>query len=95
MIDEIESQDRLITAISSKANPAMLLPTTYQEVLKSPNKKEWVEAIDKELASLIKEDIFEYVNLRQALAQVPHESILSTKLVFVKKPDRYKARLVA
>ncbi|MBW0464738.1 hypothetical protein O181_004453 [Austropuccinia psidii MF-1] len=69
MIDEIEGQDRLITAISSEENTAMLLPTKYQEELKSPNKKELVEAINEELASMIKEDVFENVNLKQALAQ--------------------------
>ncbi|MBW0497894.1 hypothetical protein O181_037609 [Austropuccinia psidii MF-1] len=72
MIDEIENQDRLITAISFEANPAMLLPTTYQGAVKSPNRKGWVEAINKEFASMIKEGVFENVDLKEALSEVPH-----------------------
>ncbi|MBW0484572.1 hypothetical protein O181_024287 [Austropuccinia psidii MF-1] len=83
MIDEIENQDRLITAISSEANPAMVLLTTYQEALKSLNRKGWVEAIDKELARMIKEDIFENVDLKEALAEfAPTPTLNALRLLF-------------
>ncbi|MBW0506038.1 hypothetical protein O181_045753 [Austropuccinia psidii MF-1] len=95
MIDEIISQDKLITEISSATNLNVMLPTTYQEAIKLNERDEWIGAINDELESMLKEDVFETVELKRALAEVPHESILSTKWVFVKKPERYKARLVA
>ncbi|MBW0478110.1 hypothetical protein O181_017825 [Austropuccinia psidii MF-1] len=41
------------------------------------------------------EGVFKLIDLKHALSIVPHDSILSTQWVFVKKPERYKARLVA
>ncbi|MBW0576385.1 hypothetical protein O181_116100, partial [Austropuccinia psidii MF-1] len=41
------------------------------------------------------EEVFIMKNLKDALKEVPCESILSTKWVFVRKPERFKARLVA
>ncbi|MBW0543150.1 hypothetical protein O181_082865 [Austropuccinia psidii MF-1] len=95
MINEITNQDKLITEISSTTNLDIVLPTTYWEAIHSNERNEWIAAINDELESMVKEDVFETVELKRALAEVPHESILSTKWVFVKKPERYKARLVA
>ncbi|MBW0462668.1 hypothetical protein O181_002383 [Austropuccinia psidii MF-1] len=95
IIDELVSQDKLITKISSATNLNVMLPTTYQEAIQLNERDEWIGAINDELESMVKEDVFETVELKRALAEVPHESILSTKWVFVKKPERYKARLVA
>ncbi|MBW0483648.1 hypothetical protein O181_023363 [Austropuccinia psidii MF-1] len=63
--------------------------------MSSPEKTEWIGAIKEELKSMDEEQVFDIVDLRYALSIVPHESILSTKWVFVKKPEHYKARLVA
>ncbi|MBW0527742.1 hypothetical protein O181_067457 [Austropuccinia psidii MF-1] len=41
------------------------------------------------------EDVFVPDDLNEALKEVPHESILGTKWVFTKKPEQFKARLVA
>ncbi|MBW0538998.1 hypothetical protein O181_078713 [Austropuccinia psidii MF-1] len=41
------------------------------------------------------ECVFEDVDLKEALKELPHQSTLSTKCVCTKKPDKYKARLVA
>ncbi|MBW0495205.1 hypothetical protein O181_034920 [Austropuccinia psidii MF-1] len=40
-------------------------------------------------------DVFRPVDLKDALKEVPHESILGTRWIFTKKPERFKARLVA
>ncbi|MBW0538660.1 hypothetical protein O181_078375 [Austropuccinia psidii MF-1] len=95
MINEIDKQDKLITTISSTMNPDIVLPTTYRGAIHSDERDQWVAAINEELESMVEEDVFKSVELKQALAEVPHESILSPKWVFVKKPERYKARLVA
>ncbi|MBW0575212.1 hypothetical protein O181_114927 [Austropuccinia psidii MF-1] len=95
MIREINLQDKLIATILKETDPAIMLPTTYREEINSEDKDKWVGAIRDELKSMEEENVFEVVDLRAALAEVPHESILSTKWVFVKKPERYKARLVA
>ncbi|MBW0489545.1 hypothetical protein O181_029260 [Austropuccinia psidii MF-1] len=95
MIREINLHDKLIATISKETDPAIMLPTTYREAINSEDKDKWVGAIKDELKSMEEEHVFEVVDLRAALAEVPHESILSTKWVFVKKPERYKARLVA
>ncbi|MBW0571886.1 hypothetical protein O181_111601 [Austropuccinia psidii MF-1] len=86
MVNELINQDKLITEISS---------ATYQEAIQLVNRNQWITAINDELESIIEENIFETIELKQALAEVPHESILSTKWAFVKKPERYKAGLVA
>ncbi|MBW0478886.1 hypothetical protein O181_018601 [Austropuccinia psidii MF-1] len=41
------------------------------------------------------EEVFVTVPLKDALKEVPHESILGTRWIFTKKPERFKARLVA
>ncbi|MBW0489543.1 hypothetical protein O181_029258 [Austropuccinia psidii MF-1] len=91
MIREINLQDKLIATLSKETDPAIMLPTTYCEAINSRDKDKWVGAIRDELKSMEEENVFEVVDLKQALAKVPHESILSTKWVFVKKPKRYKA----
>ncbi|MBW0493487.1 hypothetical protein O181_033202 [Austropuccinia psidii MF-1] len=48
------------------------------------------------LVQLMKiEEVFSSVPLKDALQEVPRESILSTRWIFTKKPERFKARLVA
>ncbi|MBW0573649.1 hypothetical protein O181_113364 [Austropuccinia psidii MF-1] len=95
MIKEMNNQDKLITAISKDTDPEVILPTSYREAIKSADRDQWMAAIKDELNGMIEENVFQQVELKQALAEVLHESILSTKWVFVKKPERYKARLVA
>ncbi|MBW0494812.1 hypothetical protein O181_034527 [Austropuccinia psidii MF-1] len=74
-----------------------VIPTTYKEALSSNEKKRCQEAITEELSSMTQEEVFENVSIKDALNEVPHNSILSTKWVCVKKckPERYKAQLVA
>ncbi|MBW0481226.1 hypothetical protein O181_020941 [Austropuccinia psidii MF-1] len=95
MINKINHQDKLITAIFKETYQAIMLPTTYHEAINSRDKDQWIEAIEDGLSSMKEENVFKMVELKKELAEVLHESILSTKWVFVKKPGRYKARLVA
>ncbi|MBW0461669.1 hypothetical protein O181_001384 [Austropuccinia psidii MF-1] len=95
MITEMKLQDTLIHSMTTASDPGNVLPTSYRDAMSSPEKSEWLEAINEELKSMNKEDVFEIIDLKHALSKVPHESILSTKWVFVKKPEHYKARLVA
>lgn len=71
------------------------IPVTYEEALKGPYAKQWKEAIDIELAALVKNGTWKEV--------IPPggANLISTKWVFdIKTPDgkvldRFKARLVA
>ncbi|MBW0476445.1 hypothetical protein O181_016160 [Austropuccinia psidii MF-1] len=81
--------------MTTESDPGNVLPTTYRDAMSSPEKSEWLGAINKDLNSMDEEGVFEIIHLKHALLIVPHDSILSTKWVFVKKPECYKARLVA
>ncbi|MBW0537411.1 hypothetical protein O181_077126 [Austropuccinia psidii MF-1] len=61
----------------------------------SDNKAFWDQAINEEINSMKTENVFVPVDLHEALKEIPHESILSTKWVFTKKPELFKAILVA
>ncbi|MBW0538379.1 hypothetical protein O181_078094 [Austropuccinia psidii MF-1] len=97
MIKELEQQESFISTINHTHDLCNLIPTTYKEALSSNEKIQWQEAITEELSSMIQEEVFKNVLIKDALNEVPHNSILSTKWVFVKKckPKRYMARLVA
>lgn len=69
-------------------------PNTFQEVLESEDRENWIEATKKEIENLYENDTFEFVEKK-------NQSIVSSKWVYKlkKKPngeiDKYKARLVA
>ncbi|MBW0541448.1 hypothetical protein O181_081163 [Austropuccinia psidii MF-1] len=97
MIDEIQKQDRMVNQMSKQHDLLNSMPTSYKDAMNSHESNNWSHAIKEELGSMAQENVFEITSLKDALAKVPHESICSTKWVFVKKdkPQRYKARLVA
>ncbi|MBW0503131.1 hypothetical protein O181_042846 [Austropuccinia psidii MF-1] len=97
MISEIEKQEQLVHCLNSKNDMPDILPSSYKEAMQSDESNDWSNAIDEELRSMEEEKVFEITDLSRALREVPHESICSTKWVFVKKqkPQRFKARLVA
>ena len=70
-------------------------PTSVDEVNSSPDKHKWRRAIEKEMASLQSNEVWELVELP------PNRRIIGSKWVFKRKVDadgeveRYKARLVA
>ena len=68
---------------------AGLEPCSYQEVLRSPEKAEWLEAMNKEHTSIVKKHVRECVPITEATSK-----ILPCKWVYKQKPDKKKARLV-
>ncbi|MBW0536352.1 hypothetical protein O181_076067, partial [Austropuccinia psidii MF-1] len=95
MVNELNKQYRSTSQLSERNGLTISIPSTYREAMISEHKSSWAKAIDEEVESMRTEDVFVPVDLNIALKEVPHESILSTKWVFTKKPERFKARLVA
>ncbi|MBW0536179.1 hypothetical protein O181_075894, partial [Austropuccinia psidii MF-1] len=94
MVKELDKQDELIPQILNHNALQVSIPSTYKEAIILGNKDEWIGAINEEIGSMATEKVFTTFDLGDALKEVPHESILSTKWVFTKKPGRFKARLV-
>ncbi|MBW0514907.1 hypothetical protein O181_054622 [Austropuccinia psidii MF-1] len=95
MVTEIRKQNKLMDSMLAGSDPRNILLTMYHDAMSSSRKNEWLAAINEELKSMDEEKVFKVVDLKYALSLVPHESILSTKWVFGKKPELYKERLVA
>ncbi|MBW0538074.1 hypothetical protein O181_077789 [Austropuccinia psidii MF-1] len=97
MIKKIKQQDQIINLANIVYDPVTAAPINYNEAIKSAESDDWCTAIGEELESMDEQRVFEISNIRNALKEVPHESILSTKWVFTKKlkPLCFKARLVA
>ncbi|MBW0522566.1 hypothetical protein O181_062281 [Austropuccinia psidii MF-1] len=97
MIEEIQKQDQMVNQMSKQHDLLNSMPNSYKDAMNSHESNNWSCAIKDKLGIMAQEDVFEITSLKDALATVPHESICSTKCVFVKKdkPQRYKARLVA
>jgi hypothetical protein len=74
-------------------------PASYAEAMASKNKDKWMNAIDEELASMKKLNVWEEVRLSEADRQ--QANIMTSKWVFKTKKNakgeviRHKARLVA
>ncbi|MBW0533606.1 hypothetical protein O181_073321 [Austropuccinia psidii MF-1] len=97
MIKKVEEQDHMINLANIVYDPVTAAPINYHEALKSEEADDWRTAIKEELGSMDEQKVFEILDIRASLMEVPRESILSTKWVFTKKlkPLRFKARLVA
>ncbi|MBW0538332.1 hypothetical protein O181_078047 [Austropuccinia psidii MF-1] len=97
MIKELATQDRMISTITSFPDPVSIHPTHYRDIINSPEQDSWLLAVKEELSSMNEQDVFDVIEMRDALRMVKTEDILSTRWVFTKKhhPDRFKARLVA
>ena len=71
------------------------IPQSIDELMKNPNKEEWLDAMEKEMTSLRKNETWSLVDLPAG------EKTVNTKWVFALKKnehgeiERYKARLVA
>ncbi|MBW0542209.1 hypothetical protein O181_081924 [Austropuccinia psidii MF-1] len=95
MVEELKKKDDSIIDLSNRSSLQISIPTTYKEAMVSISKNNWLQAIAEEMASMKTEEVFTPVALQDALQEVPHESILGTRWIFTKKPNRFKARLVA
>ncbi|MBW0536227.1 hypothetical protein O181_075942, partial [Austropuccinia psidii MF-1] len=95
MVKELNLQDKSTADALNTTGLHLSVPSNYKEAMISINKTDWVSAIDEEIGSMMTEKVFTPSDLHNALKEVPHQSILGTRWVFTKKPDRFKARLVA
>ena len=70
-------------------------PRTYNEAMKSSNSDKWLEAMESEMKSLERNNVWELVPLPKERKLVDCRWVLGRKYNSDGKPDRYKARLVA
>ena len=70
-------------------------PRTYNEAMKSSDSDKWLEAMESEMKSLAKNNVWELVPLPKGRKLVDCRWVLGRKYNSEGKPDRYKARLVA
>ncbi|MBW0541533.1 hypothetical protein O181_081248 [Austropuccinia psidii MF-1] len=97
MILEIEKQDSLVLLLNMCSDLTITTPTTLKDVTRSPERDNWIAAINNKLRSMNDEKVFDVVNLRDALQTQKVSDILSTRWGFTQKkvPLQYKAHLVA
>ena len=69
-------------------------PKTVKEALESPQRKEWIEAIRKEMQSLVDKQVFEIKKVPAGRKVIPLRIILKIKLSSDGSIDKYKARCV-
>lgn len=69
-------------------------PKSYAEAMLRPDKDKWIEAMNEEIMSLVKNDVFELVE-RPNCNIVTNKWVLKIKRKTNGEIDRYKARLVA
>ena len=69
-------------------------PKTVKEALESPQRKEWIEAIRKEMQSLVDKRVFEIKKVPAGRKVIPLRIILKIKLSSDGTIDKYKARCV-
>jgi hypothetical protein len=70
-------------------------PRTYNEAMKTSESEKWLEAMESEMKSLAKNNVWELVPLPKGRKLVDCRWVLGRKYNSEGKPDRYKARLVA
>lgn len=91
---EVEENDTF-SFLVSKAVPETSVPKTYEEAMQSANRKEWIKAMDAELASMKENQVWTLMPLP------PGRKAVGCKWVFAIKLDadgliiKYKARIVA
>ncbi|HEY5813547.1 MAG TPA: reverse transcriptase domain-containing protein [Terrimicrobiaceae bacterium] len=70
-------------------------PTSYDEAVTGPQKKQWEAAIDEELRSLASNHVWELVDTPRGANVVSNKWVFKVKRLPDGRIDRYKARLVA
>ena len=76
----------------SEEGQLVRIPNSYKDTQKSPQWGDWNNAIQKEMDSLRKHNVYKLINM----SSVPkEEKIIGSRFVFKQKVDgRFKARLV-
>jgi hypothetical protein len=70
-------------------------PASFSEALHSPNKDEWMTAMQEEMSSMDKNNVWELVNLSLGRKTIGNKWVLKVKRKADGSIDRYKARLLA
>ena len=77
------------------ANEVPKEPLTVEEAVASPDKGEWMTAMEKEIKSLEKNDVWELVELPEGKKAVDSKLVYKLKTCGDGSVEHYKARLVA
>ena len=71
------------------------IPKNYQQAIESPNKKQWLEAIHKELMMMKRRGVWKIVELPKGRKTIPCKWVFDIKRKADGSIERHKARLVA
>ncbi|MBW0565793.1 hypothetical protein O181_105508 [Austropuccinia psidii MF-1] len=95
MVNKLNKKDWSVSRLSEQNGLEILITSTYCKAMISKHNTNRTQGTDEEIEEMQTEDVLVPVDLNVSLKDVPHERILSTKWVFTKKHERFKARLVA
>ena len=68
-------------------------PKTMAEALRTPQRVEWIDAINKEMSSLVDKEVYEVRKLPIGRKLIPTKLVLKIKLPSDGSIDKYKAYL--
>jgi hypothetical protein len=83
-------QARIYSLVSAGAEP-----NTFNQAIKSPDAEQWKRAMQDELDSLIKQNVWSLVKLPLGVKAIKSRWVFKIKLGSDNQPIRYKARIVA
>ena len=83
------------SSIFLAAQDGLVEPRTVKDALSGPNAREWMSAMQEELDSMKKNQVWELVDLPKGRKSVGNKWVLKIKRKADGSIDRYKARLVA
>ena len=88
----IQSVKSTFKAFKARKPSSSLEPNSYKQALNSPNKEEWLKATYKEFDQLVKFYAFSFIEEKD----IPKgKNPITSRMIYKKKPDKFKARLVA
>ena len=70
-------------------------PTSFQEAIDSPNDKQWIEAMRDEMDSMVRNKVWELVDLPPRRKSIGNKWVFKIKRRVDGTIDKFKARLVA
>ena len=70
-------------------------PMTYKEARLRPDSHEWALAEDVEWDAINRYNTFTWITYEEMYRINPNARVIPTRFVYKRKPDRYKARVVA
>ena len=70
-------------------------PMSYRQRLLRPDSHKWAEAEDIEWDAIVSYGTFKWITYAEMYKINPFGRVISTKWCYKRKPDRYKARVVA